>query len=75
MQARIGGLSGRRRRLRRSAGVGGPPSILMWSTGRSPFVDDLAGIHWGPRRALRMQSFLFAARRAAGLAVATHSCA
>eukprot|EP00974_Lingulodinium_polyedra_P051935 4995151-Lingulodinium_polyedra.AAC.1 len=65
--------------LRRSVGTGGPPSTLMWNMGYDPiveaiggttFVDDLAGLHRGPRRDLRMQYFLLAAGHAAGLSVA-----
>eukprot|EP00974_Lingulodinium_polyedra_P043347 4162954-Lingulodinium_polyedra.AAC.1 len=58
-------------------------STLVWNMGYDPiveaiggptFVDDLAGLHRGPRRAFRMQYVLFPAGRVAGLAVATHSC-
>eukprot|EP00974_Lingulodinium_polyedra_P099969 9683520-Lingulodinium_polyedra.AAC.1 len=67
--------------LRRSVGMGGPPSTLMWNMGYDPiveavggptYVDDLAGLQKGPCRALRMQYFLLAAGHAAGLSVSTH---
>ena len=71
-------------RLRRSLGMGGTSSMLEWNMGYDPivdavggpvFVDDLAGLTRGPRRTLRMQYFLLAAGQAAGLRVATHTCA
>eukprot|EP00974_Lingulodinium_polyedra_P076128 7372227-Lingulodinium_polyedra.AAC.1 len=76
VRARIRGRQGRARTSRRSVGMGGPPSTLMWHMGYDPsveaiggliFVDDLAGLHRGPRRALRVQYFLLAAGHAAGL--------
>eukprot|EP00974_Lingulodinium_polyedra_P100788 9764438-Lingulodinium_polyedra.AAC.1 len=39
VQARIGGWRGRARALRRSVGVGGPPSALMWNMGYDPIVE------------------------------------
>eukprot|EP00974_Lingulodinium_polyedra_P112487 10882753-Lingulodinium_polyedra.AAC.1 len=47
---------------------------IVEAVGGPTYVDDLAGLQRGPKRALRMQYFLLAAGHAAGLAVATHSC-
>eukprot|EP00974_Lingulodinium_polyedra_P089581 8686029-Lingulodinium_polyedra.AAC.1 len=47
---------------------------MVEAVGGPTYVDDLAGLHRGPRRALRMQYFLLAVGHAAGLSVSTHRC-
>ena len=58
--------------------------MLQWNAGYDPvvepvggklFVDDLAAMNVGPRRALRTQFFLVIAGGAAGLLIGVHTCA
>eukprot|EP00972_Heterocapsa_arctica_P095344 14061691-Heterocapsa_arctica.AAC.1 len=69
--------------------MGGPASPFLWCLGYDPiifaleqatstepptYVDDLAGLVWGPAHALRAELFLLAAGHLAGLVVDTHTC-
>ena len=69
--------------------MGGPASPFLWclaydpiifalelATGTEPptYVDDLAGLVWGPAHAMRAQLYLIAAGHLAGLKIDAHHC-
>eukprot|EP00972_Heterocapsa_arctica_P065926 9727153-Heterocapsa_arctica.AAC.1 len=69
--------------------MGGPASPFLWCLAYDPiiyaleeatntpaptYVDDLAGLVWGPAHALRAELFLLAAGHLAGLAIDVHTC-
>eukprot|EP00972_Heterocapsa_arctica_P063049 9302402-Heterocapsa_arctica.AAC.1 len=84
VRAWVAGGMGAVRAIRRGLGIGGPASPFLWCLGYDPiifaleqatgtepptYVDDLAGLVWGPAHALRAEIFLLAAGHLAGLRI------
>ena len=79
----IHGQLGPARPIRRSIGMGGPHSLLLWSMVYDPlvhglqaptYVDDMAPLVKGGEHMLRVTFLLLALSRDVGLRIATHDC-